>query len=69
MKVGDDFDGVGIGDVFGGAGGFESGDVDAGVGEGGQQRCEVLGAKHGFVALDVDVDLCRVDLGDGVDAV
>lgn len=43
--------------------------MDVWVGEGGQQRCEVLGANHGFVALDVDVDLCRVDLGDGVDAV
>ena len=29
----------------------------------------MLGAQEGFVALDVDVDVCRVLLGDGVHAV
>ncbi len=66
---GDYFYGVGVGDVFGGAEDFEGGDFDVRVGEGAEQRGEVLGFEEGFVALDVDVDVGVVVAGDGVDAV
>jgi len=66
---GDDFDGVGVGDVLGGAEDFESGDFDLRAGEGAEECGEVLGLEEGFVALDVDVDVCGDLLGDGVDAV
>jgi hypothetical protein len=71
---GDDFYGVGVGDVFGRAGGFEGGDggrVD-GVVEGRDECGDVRGAEEGFVALEVDVDVGvgpLGELGDGVDAV
>ena len=69
IGVGDDFNGVGVGDVFGGAEDFEGGDFDGGVGEGGEQGGEVFGFEEGFVALDVDVDGGVDELGDGVEAV
>ena len=54
---GDDFDGVGVGDVFGGAEDFEGGDVDVRVREGAEEGGDVFGVEEGFVALDVDVDV------------
>jgi hypothetical protein len=66
---GDDLDRVGIGDVLGGAEDLERGDVDVRVGERGQKGGKVLRLEQGLVALDVDVDLGRNALGDGVDAV
>ncbi len=54
---GDDFYGVGVGDVFGGAEDFEGGDLGVCVAEGAEQGGEVLGLEEGFVALDVDVDV------------
>ncbi len=58
---GDDFDGVGVVDVLGGAEDFEGGDFDVRLGEGAEEGGEVFGFEEGFVALDVDVDV-------GVDA-
>jgi hypothetical protein len=69
VEGGDDFDGVGVGDVLFGAGNFEGGDVHVRMGEGAQERADVVRVEEGFVALDVDVDVCRVELGYGVDAV
>ena len=40
-----------------------------GLGEGAEQGGEVFGSEEGFVALDVDVDVGVVELGDGVEAV
>ena len=40
---GDDFDGVWVGDVFGGAEDFEGGDLDVGLGKGTKEGGEVLG--------------------------
>ena len=40
-----------------------------GLGEWAEERGEVLGFEEGFVALDVDVDVCVDLLRDGVDAV
>jgi hypothetical protein len=66
---GDDFYGVGVGDVFGGAENFEGGDLGVRVPEGAKQGGEVLRLEEGFVALDVDVDV-GVDVARyGVDAV
>jgi hypothetical protein len=69
VGCGDDFDGVGVGDALGVAQDLEGGDLHCGVGEGGQERGEVLGLEEGFVALDVDVDGGVAELGDGVEAV
>jgi len=69
VKGGDDFDGVGVGNVFGTAGDFEGGDVYVGLGEGCEDGGDVFGVEEGFVALDVDVDGGVVELGDGVEAV
>lgn len=66
---GDDFDGVGIGDVLGRAADFEGGDFYARSGKGSQERGEVFGLEEGLVALDVDVDVGGEELGYGVDAV
>ena len=66
---GDDFDGVGIGDVGGGAADGEGGDLDLGALEQLQHGCEVAGREERLVALDVDVDVGGDGLGDGVDAV
>jgi len=66
---GDNFYGVWIMDIGGGAGDLEGGDLDVLLGEGAKQGGEVLGFEKGFVALNVDVDLGVDDLGDGVDAV
>jgi hypothetical protein len=66
---GDDFDGVGVGDVFWSAEDFEGGDFDVRLCEGAKERGEVLGFEEGFVALDVDVDVGVKVLGYGVDAV
>ena len=66
---GDDFDGVGVRYVGGGAGDLEGGDVDVGVAEGAQEGGDVVGAEEGFVALDVDVDVGWMGERDGVDAV
>ncbi len=63
------FYGVGVGDVFGGAGDFEGGDVDAGQGERAEEVVDVRGVEEGFVALDVDVDVGGDGLGDSVEAV
>ncbi len=69
IERGDYLYGVGVIDVVRGAEDFEGSDGGCGGGEGGEERCEVLGAEERFVALDVDVDVCGVLLGDGVDAV
>jgi len=69
VQGGDDFDGVGVGGVFGTAGDFEGGDVYVGFGEGREDGGDVFGVEKGFVALDVDVDGRVVELGDGVEAV
>ena len=66
---GDDFYGVGVGDVLGGAEDFEGGDFDVRLGEGAEEGGEVFGFEEGFVALDVDVDVGGDQLGYGVDAV
>jgi hypothetical protein len=66
---GDDFDGVWVVDVFGGAEDFEGGDLDLRLGEGAEEGGEVFGLEEGFVTLDVDVDVGGEMLGDGVDAV
>jgi len=66
---GDDFDGVGVGDVFGTAEDFERGDVDGGVGERREDVRDVVGMQERLVALDVDVDVCGELLADGVEAV
>ena len=69
VQARDDLYGVGVGDVFRSAGGFEGCDLDCGVREGGEEGGDVLGAEEGFVTLEVDVDVGGVELGDGVDAV
>jgi len=66
---GDDFDGVGIGDVGGGAADGEGGDLDFGALEEFEHRREVIGGEERLVALDVDVDVGGDGLSDGVDAV
>jgi hypothetical protein len=66
---GDDFDGVGVGDVFGGTEDFERSDIDGRVAEGREEGGEVLGLEEGLVALDVDVDGGIAELSDGVEAV
>jgi len=66
---GDDFDGVGIVDVFRRARNFESGDLDVGLREGFEERGEVFGFEERLVALDVDVDAGVDELREGVDAV
>ena len=66
---GDNFDGVWVVDIFGSAENFEGGDFDLRLGEGVEERGEVLGLEEGFVALDVDIDVGRDLLGYGVDAV
>jgi hypothetical protein len=66
---GDDFDGVGVRDVLGGAEDFEGRDFDVRVGEGAEEGGEVLGFEERLVALDVDVDVGVDGLRDGVDAV
>ncbi len=57
IDSGDDLDGVGIGDVFGGAADAEGGDLDVRVAEGTEEVGDVIRVKEGFVALDVDVDV------------
>lgn len=66
---GDDFYGVGVGDVLRGAKDFEGGYVDSRLAEGLEQGGDVFGLEEGFVALDVDVEVGGVELGDGVEAV
>ena len=66
---GDYFDGVWVGNVFGGAEDFEGGDFDLLVGEGAEEGGEVFRFEEGLVALDVDVDVGGDLLRDGVDAV
>lgn len=66
---GDDFDGVGIVDVGGGAADGEGGDLDLGALEQLQHGCEVAGGEEGLVSLDVDVNVGGDGLGDGIDAV
>jgi len=69
VEGGDDFDGVGVGEVFGAAGDFEGGDVDVGHGEGREDGGDVIGVEEGFVALDVDVDVGVDGAGHGEEAV
>ncbi len=69
LETGDDLDRVGAGEVFGGAEHLEGSHIDGGVGEGCEQRGDVFGAQERLVALDVDVEVGRVKLGDRVDAV
>jgi hypothetical protein len=69
VRGGDYFDCVGVGYVLLGAEDLEGGDLDVRLGEGAEERGEVLGFEEGFVALDVDVDVGWDLLGDGVDAV
>jgi len=66
---GDYFDGVWVGNVFGGAEDFEGGDFDLLVGEGAEEGGEVFRFEEGLVALDVDVDVGGDFLRDRVDAV
>ncbi len=66
---GDYFYGVGVANIVGGAGDFEGGDFDVGLGEGFEQGGDVFGAKKWFVALDIDVDVGGMGLGDGVEAI
>lgn len=66
----DDLYGVGVGDVFGCADGFDGGAFDLGTaGEGAEERVNVLGLQERFVSLDVDVDVCLALEGDGAHAV
>jgi len=69
VEGGDDFDGVGVADVAGGAGDAQGGDLDGGVGEGAEEGGEMFGLQERFVALDVDVDVCGDLLGGGFDAI
>jgi len=69
VEGGDDFDSVGVGDVFGAAGDFEGCDVYMGHGEGCEDGGDVIGMEEGFVALDVDVDRGIDGAGDGEEAV
>jgi hypothetical protein len=66
---GDYFDGVWVGNVFGGAEDFEGGDFDLRLVEGAEKCGEVFRFEEGLVALDVDVDVGGDFLSDGVDAV
>ena len=66
---GDDFDGVGIMDVGGGAADGKGCDLNLGALEELQQRHEVLRREERLVSLDVDVDVGGDGLGDGVDTV
>ena len=66
---GDDFDGVGIVDVGGGAADCQRGNLDFGTFEEVQHRREVVGGEEGLVALDVDIDVGGDGLGDGPNAV
>jgi len=65
----DNFDGVWVGDVLGGAADFEGADVDMCLRERTEERSDVIGTKERLVALDVDVDVRVIELGDGVKAV
>ena len=69
VERGDDLDGVGVVDVVRRAADLECGDLGGRGGERGEQRSEVFGTQERLVSLDVDVDVCGVVLGDGVDAV
>jgi hypothetical protein len=69
IECGDDFYGVRVGDIRGSTGNLEGGYVDSGVAEGAEKAGKVLGAEQGLVALDVDVNIRRMELGDGMDAV
>ena len=66
---GDNFDGVRVGDIFGAAEYFQSGDFDVELRERTQERGEVFGFEEGLVALDVDVDLGGDLLRYGVGAI
>jgi len=69
VRGSDDFDGVGIVDVGGGAADCQRGNLDFGTFEEVQHRREVVGGEEGLVALDIDVDVGGDGLGDGPDAV
>lgn len=69
LRGADDLDGVWIGQVFGGAEGFERCDLDCGIREGCEQGGDVFRAQERLVALDVDVDICWMSLRNGVDAI
>ena len=60
---------VWVADVFGSAEDFEGGDFDMGFCEGFEECGEMFGFEERFVTLDVDVDIGRDQLGDGVNAV
>ncbi|MCU1252188.1 MAG: hypothetical protein JWQ49_5217 [Edaphobacter sp.] len=66
---GDYFDCVWVGDAVGSAEDLEGGDFDVRLREGAEEGGEVLGFEKGFVALNVDVDVGRDLLRDGVDAI
>ena len=65
----DDFDGIGIVDIFGGATNFKSGCVNAWVVERLQEGFNMAWGQEGFVPLDVDVDLGRDLLGNRMQTV
>jgi hypothetical protein len=66
---GNDFDGVGVGDVFRRAGDFEGGDLDVRSGEGCEDGGDVFWLEQGFIALDVDVNVGGDGAGGGEEAV
>jgi hypothetical protein len=66
---GDYFDCVWVGDVLGSAEDFERGDFDVRLCKGAEEGSEMFGFEEGLVALDVDVDVGRNLLRDGMDAV
>ena len=66
---GDNFYGVGVGDVFRSAGDLDRGDIDVREREGPEQCGDVVRAQQGFIALDVDVDVGVVGLRDRVQAI
>src|SRR5580698_1950996 len=58
VECSDYFHGIGIVDLMRRAADGERGDLDFGTAEKRQQRLEKVGGQSGFVALDVDVDVC-----------
>ncbi len=69
INCSDDFDGVGVGDIFGAAADLECGYVYVGLRKGCEERSDVFGTEEWLVSLDVDVYVGVAVEGDGVEAV
>ena len=66
---GNDFDHIRVGDVFGGAGNAQSGDLDFWLGEGCQQSRKMGWREQRFIALDINVDIGRSPLRNRMETV